>query len=79
MVNGNGMLKKIICGVSVTVIAALIIAVIAVLGTVRVNSMALAAMAPRVERNTATISDMRVDVREIKTIVERIEKRMETQ
>ena len=77
MTNGNGTLKTILCGVAVAVVATMVIATVTVLGTVRVNAAALTAQAPRIERNTADISDVKGDIREIKAILERIEAKVE--
>jgi len=77
MTNGNGTLRTITCGVAVAVIATLILAVVTVLGTVRVNAAALTAQAPRIERNTNDISNVKGDLKEIKAILERIEDKVE--
>ena len=77
MTNGNGTLKTITCGVAVAVIATMVIAMVTVLGTVRVNAAALALYAPRIERNECDISNVKGDLREIKAILERIEDKVE--
>lgn len=78
MTNGNGgTLRTILCGVAVAVIATLILAVVTVLGTVRVNAAALAGQIPRIERNANDISNVKGDLKEIKAILERIEDKVE--
>jgi hypothetical protein len=84
MANGNGAVSKIACGLAIAVIASLILGTVTLFGTVRVNSSGLEGASTRItkceaanERNTAAISDIKGDLREIKAILERIETKVE--
>ena len=79
MENEQSSIMKVVCGVSVSVIAGLVLAMIVMLGTVRVNEAAIMRTERSTLRNRDDISALLADTQEIKAIVQRMEKRLESQ
>ena len=84
--NGSGTITKIACGVLVSIIATLVIATVIALGTVRVNAAgiesnceAVRGLTLKASKNSAELSAVKGDLQEIKAILLRIERKVETE
>ena len=84
--NSNGTITKVACGVLISVIVTLIISTVVALGTVRVNAAAIdtnceavRVLNAKAAQNTAELSEVKGDLKEIKAILVRIERKVETE
>ena len=82
--NGNGAFTKAAVAVLLPIIVALIIATVVAMGTVRVNEAAIdanceavRALNTKTSQNTAELSEVKGDLKEIKAILLRIERQVE--
>ena len=84
--DNGAMLGRIYTGVAVVLLGALFLAWVATAGDVRVNAAAIAAVCRRgdryealAERQASDIAEMNAELRTIKAILERMEKRLEVE